>query len=51
MNKPLKSLEAIVAELEGYDPQALQADRVGEFLSQLVNPVTEQETPGYFSGP
>jgi molybdopterin molybdotransferase len=48
MNKPLKSLEAIVAELEGYDPQALQADRVGEFLSQLVNPVTEQETLGIF---
>ena len=48
MNTPLKSLEAIVAELEGYDPQALRADRVGEFLSQLVSPVTDQETLGIF---
>jgi molybdopterin molybdotransferase len=48
MNTPLKSLEAIVAKLEGYDPQALRADRVGEFLSQLVSPVTEEETLGIF---
>jgi len=48
MNTSLKSLEAIVAKLEGYDPQALRADRVGEFLSQLVSPVTEEETLGIF---
>jgi molybdopterin molybdotransferase len=44
----MKTLSAIAAELEGYDPQALRADRVGEFLAQLVEPVLEQEAASIF---
>nr|WP_207189986.1 gephyrin-like molybdotransferase Glp [Ramlibacter ginsenosidimutans] len=32
--------------MQGYDPQALSADAVGEFLAQLVAPVRETETVG-----
>ena len=35
----MKTIEQIAAELQGYDPQALSADRVNEFLAQLVQPV------------
>ena len=41
-------MEAIAAELAGYDPQALSADTVNVFLSRLVEPVTERETVGIF---
>jgi molybdopterin molybdotransferase len=40
----MKNIEQIAAELQGYDPQALSADAVGEFLAKLVQPVTEVET-------
>jgi hypothetical protein len=41
-----RELEQIAAELQGYDPQALSADRVNEFLAQLVPPVTATEAVG-----
>ena len=44
----MKTLSAVAAELEGYDPQALRADRVGEFLSKLVETVTGQESVALF---
>ena len=37
----MKTLTQIAAELQGYDPQALSADDVGEFLSRLVTPVQD----------
>jgi molybdopterin molybdotransferase len=39
----VKSLAQIAAELQGYDPQALPAAAVNEFLSRLVDPVTQEE--------
>ncbi|AEG93412.1 molybdopterin molybdotransferase MoeA [Ramlibacter tataouinensis] len=39
----MKTLEHIASELQGYDPQALSAQAVGEFLSRLVEPVAEVE--------
>lgn len=44
----MKTLAQIAAELEGYDPQALRADMVNVFLSELVAPVTEAEEAGIF---
>lgn len=38
----MKTLDQIAAELQGYDPQALSADQVLDFLSRLVMPVQEQ---------
>jgi len=35
----MKSIEQIAAELQGYDPQALSAGQVNEFLARLVTPV------------
>jgi molybdopterin molybdotransferase len=35
----MKNIEKIAAELQGYDPQALSADAVGQFLHQLVQPL------------
>ena len=40
----MKTLEQIAAQLQGYDPQALSAGRVGDFLAQLVEPVRETES-------
>jgi molybdopterin molybdotransferase len=40
----VNSLAEIAAELQGYDPQALSADAVGEFLHRLVEPVSDTET-------
>jgi molybdopterin molybdotransferase len=37
----VKSIAQIAAELQGYDPQALSADDVLRFLSQLVKPVQD----------
>ena len=45
----MKTLEQIAAELQGYDPQALRAADVNEFLSRLVEPVTDTETVGIFA--
>ncbi|GAA4420586.1 molybdopterin molybdotransferase MoeA [Acidovorax lacteus] len=42
------SIADIAARLQGYDPQALSAAQVGEFLHHLVEPVTESETVGIF---
>lgn len=44
----MKTIEEIAAELQGYDPQSLSADRVNEFLAQLVQPVTATEEVGVF---
>jgi len=43
MTTPL-SLNEIAERLQGYDPQALLARHVNDFLAQLVQPVREQET-------
>ena len=43
MTTPL-SLNDIAERLQGYDPQALSARHVNNFLAQLVQPVREQET-------
>ena len=37
----MKTLDQIAAELQGYDPQAMTADGVNDFLSRLVKPVQE----------
>jgi molybdopterin molybdotransferase len=42
----MKTLEQIAAQLQGYDPQALRAQQVGEFLARLVEPVTQVEEVG-----
>jgi molybdopterin molybdotransferase len=39
----------IAAQLEGYDPNALPADKVGEFLAALVQPVLGTERVGLFA--
>lgn len=39
----MKSIEQIAAELQGYDPQALSATAVNDFLARLVEPVTQTE--------
>jgi molybdopterin molybdotransferase len=39
----MKSLAEIAAQLDGYDPKALPADSVNEFLARLVEPVRETE--------
>ena len=42
-NSPL-TLHDIAERLQGYDPQALSAQHVNDFLAQLVQPVTQPET-------
>ncbi len=42
-NSPL-TLHDIAERLQGYDPQALSAQHVNDFLAQLVQPVSQQET-------
>lgn len=44
----MKTLDQIAAELQGYDPNALPADAVDEFLSRLVEPVAQAERVGLF---
>ena len=41
-------LDQIAAQLQGYDPQALKASDVNEFLSRMVAPVRETERVGIF---
>ena len=41
-------LAAIAAELQGYDPQALQVGEVNAFLSRLAEPVLEYESLDLF---
>ncbi|MFZ2393833.1 gephyrin-like molybdotransferase Glp [Rhodoferax sp.] len=45
----MKTLDQIASELAGYDPQALSADGVNSFLTQLVEPVTDIETSDIFN--
>jgi molybdopterin molybdotransferase len=42
------TIEQIAAQLQGYDPQALSADAVGDFLARLVAPVEQSERVGIF---
>ena len=42
----MKTLDQIAAQLQGYDPQALSADAVNEFLSHMVEPVQQTERVG-----
>ena len=44
----MKSIAQIAALLQGYDPQALSAEQVNEFLARLVEPVTQSEAVGVF---
>ena len=44
----MKSIAEVAAQLQGYDPQALSADDVNAFLSQLVEPVAGTERVGLF---
>jgi molybdopterin molybdotransferase len=41
---PPDSLQAIADRLQGYDPQALSASHVNDFLAALVRPVRETES-------
>ena len=45
----MKTVEQIAAQLQGYDPQALSAQQVNEFLAHLVQPVAEVEDVGVFA--
>ena len=44
----MKTIEQIAAELQGYDPKALPADQVNDFLARLVEPISESEDVGIF---
>lgn len=44
----MKSMDDIAAALQGYDPQALSAKQVNEFLAQLVQPVPTNESQDVF---
>jgi molybdopterin molybdotransferase len=44
----MKTIAQIAAELQGYDPQALSANQVSDFLARLTEPVTTVETVGIF---
>ena len=41
MHQPMKRIDQIAAELQGYDPQALRCADVNRFLAQLVQPVQD----------
>ena len=43
MNTAVKTLDQIASELQGYDPQALSADDVLNFLAHLVVPIRETQ--------
>ena len=44
----MKSIEQIGAELAGYDPNALRADKVNAFLAEMVSTVTQIESVSLF---
>lgn len=44
----MKTIAQIAAELQGYDPQALGADAVNDFLARLVDAVAGTERAGIF---
>ena len=45
----MNTLAHIAAQLQGYDPQALSASAVNEFLTRLVVPVEDTETVDMFA--
>lgn len=45
----MKTLDQIAAALQGYDPKALSASAVNDFLCQLVEPVAATESVGVFA--
>ncbi len=45
----MNTLDHIAAQLQGYDPQALSASAVNEFLAHLVVPVQETESVDMFA--
>jgi len=47
----MKSLDQIARELQGYDPQALSAQGVLDFLERLVTPLADTETVSLFDAP
>ena len=47
----MKSLDEIARELQGYDPQALSAQGVLDFLERLVTPMAETEAVSLFDAP
>ena len=44
----MSTIEQIAAALQGYDPQALAAASVNQFLGRLVSPVSDSETVSVF---
>lgn len=46
----MKSIDQIAAEIAGYDPNSLRADKVNAFLEELVIPVVDIETVALFDG-
>ncbi len=44
----MKTLDQIAAQLQGYDPQALSAASVNDFLARMVEPVAESESVPLF---
>ena len=44
----MKTIAQIAAQLQGYDPQALSADAVNDFLARLVEPVQQAEDVAIF---
>ena len=45
----MTTIDQIAAALQGYDPKALPAGHVNQFLARLVAPVTATETVGVFA--
>jgi molybdopterin molybdotransferase len=45
----MSTIEQIAAALQGYDPKALPAGHVNQFLARLVEPVTATEAVGVFA--
>ncbi|MFM6986936.1 MAG: molybdopterin molybdotransferase MoeA [Hydrogenophaga sp.] len=45
----MSTIEQIAAALQGYDPKALPAGHVNQFLARLVEPVTATEPVGVFA--
>ena len=45
----MSTIEQIAAALQGYDPKALAAASVNQFLAKLVDPVTDTELVGVFA--
>lgn len=45
----MSTIEQIAAALQGYDPKALAAASVNQFLARLVDPVTATERVGVFA--